>query len=127
VLDALILILWIVLWIYAFVDAIMADPAKVRVMPKAVWVILILIFADFAGIPWLLFGRPKRDGSRAGGSATSVRRIGWQAGGAAEPGPRRSAPLAPDDNPEFLRQLRSDIKRDKRDKPGRGDPDQPSS
>ena len=60
------LLLWIVLWIAGFVDAITSDPARVRVMPKTVWVILILLFSGFAAIAWFIFGRPRG----AGGAPT---------------------------------------------------------
>jgi hypothetical protein len=121
--------LFIVLWIGGFLDAILADADRVRVMPKAIWVVLILIFSILAVVPWFLFGRPQGGGRAAGtrpssspfgwtgGTRTPDARPphndGWQLGGAG--GRRRSGPVAPDDDPEFLRQL------GKRPKPGDGD------
>jgi hypothetical protein len=129
--DGFVLLVWIVLWIYGFVDALFSDPARVRLMPKAVWVILILIFAGFAAIPWFIWGRPKSTpATRAGngrgatwsrgqaGGSVGPAAGGWQLGGA--PPGRRSGPIAPDDDPDFLRGLGR-----KRDEPG-GDTDRPS-
>jgi Phospholipase_D-nuclease N-terminal len=115
------LLLWVVIWVAAFVDALFADADRVRVMPKALWVILILLLSGFAGIAWFVFGRP-RGGLKSPGSgsanlsarfghpsAGSVRRpdtsggTGWTLGGAG--GGRRSGPIAPDDDPDFLRTL----------------------
>jgi Phospholipase_D-nuclease N-terminal len=127
--DGFFAVLWIAVWIYGAIDALFAESARVRVMPKAVWVILILLFSCFAAIPWFIWGRPKRTvgsgptgvgfrrpgqaGGRVGPTAG-----GWQLGGA--PPGRRSGPTAPDDDPDFLRGLGR-----KRDEPG-GDTDRPS-
>jgi Phospholipase_D-nuclease N-terminal len=132
------LLAWIALWIAGFVDAITADSERIRVMPKAVWVILILLFSGFAAIAWFVFGRPKGtapDGtanrqlgfgpSSARLSHPSAKRAdeptlgGWQLGGTG--GRRRSGPVAPDDDPEFLRQLGN-----RRPPPPETKPDQPA-
>jgi hypothetical protein len=110
-------------------------------MPKALWVIVILLLSGFAGIAWFVFGRP-RGGLRSPGSgsanlsarfghpsAGSVRRAdtassapstGWTLGGAG--GGRRSGPIAPDDDPDFLRSLGNR----RPDGPSEPKPDQPA-
>ncbi len=128
------LVLWIAVWLYAFFDAITTDPARVRGLPKTLWVLLILIFSVFAAIPWFVFGRPRRS-SPAGAAQRPARSLGWQTGQTSTtPSPgRRAAPVAPDDNPEFLQQLHRDITRNnKPPKPPRGpnspgDPDSPTT
>jgi hypothetical protein len=140
-----IVLLAVALWIAAFVDAITAPADRVRLLPKAIWVILILVFAVFAALAWFFLGRPRRDpegapgerrpgfgafrgfgpadsdsrdpdsgrggfgfGARsqhpsASGRPDDTATGGWQLGGTG--GKRRAGPVAPDDDPEFLRSL----------------------
>ncbi len=123
------LLLWVALWIAGFVDALTTDATRVRLMPKIVWVILILLFGGFGSLAWFFLGRPRGVGiarSRSFGGfsgcgpppgssshpstfgrpakpdRTAPESLGgWQLGGAG----RRSGPIAPDDDPEFLRQI----------------------
>lgn len=138
------LLLWVALWVAGFIDALTSDASRVRLMPKAVWAILILLFGGFGSLAWFFLGRPRgagTEGSRSfggfsgfgqpsgGGARPSVfgranrpdradsdSLGGWQLGGAG----RRTGPIAPDDDPEFLRQIgkpRAD---------GDGKPDEPA-
>ena len=73
--------------IYAVIDAIQTEDARVKHLPKLVWILLILLFAPIGAIAWLVTGRQRgpQDGRRA---------------------PHRpSAPRGPDDDPDFLRNL----------------------
>ena len=74
--------------IYAFVDCVQTDRRLVRIMPKPVWLIAVLV-PVIGPIFWLVAGR------------TDAR------GGPAPRGPRRppTGPLGPDDDPDFLRKL----------------------
>jgi hypothetical protein len=125
--SGLLALIWVVVWIVGFVDALLAEPSRVRVLPKALWIVLILIFGALAAVPWFIFGRPLAGvapgprpspgaffGRPFGGSPAehpSSRDAtgrdagvsGWQLGGAG--GTRRSGPIAPDDDPEFLRRI----------------------
>ena len=75
-----------VLVIYCLVDIAQADPADVRVLPRWLWALLVLV--PFAGAAaWLWLGRPRAGGGGSGGHR-----------------PARSRP-APDDDPDFLRRL----------------------
>jgi hypothetical protein len=74
------------LTIFTVVDIALIDRARVRVLPKIVWV-LIAFIAIVGPVLWFLLGRERL--MPRGGSRGSVRR-----------GPR-----APDDDPEFLRKL----------------------
>jgi phospholipase D-like protein len=82
------------LLVVALIDCLSTDTEKVRALPKFAWVLLIILFSPFAPVAWFLAGRPARP--------SAARRAGHPAGTAVQP-PRR--PLAPDDDPEFLRQL----------------------
>jgi hypothetical protein len=73
--------------IYALVDAIQTEDARVQHLPKIFWIVLIVLFAPVGSIAWFIAGRQR--GPRTGRS-----------------GPRRpTTPLGPDDDPDFLRNL----------------------
>lgn len=76
-------VLSLALTIYCVVDAIQADDAEVRNLPKPAWLILILLFPVVGPAAWLLAGRPPR----------GPRRLST----------RRRPPRGPDDDPDFLR------------------------
>jgi hypothetical protein len=82
---ALIFLVPIALTIYAVIDAIQTDDARVRHLPKIIWILLILVFTPIGAIAWLVTGR--QHGPRTG-------RPGYP-----------SAPRGPDDDPDFLRNL----------------------
>ena len=71
-------LLGIALTVYAAVDCIQTDEARVRNLPKLVWVFLILLFAVAGPLAWFIAGRPKGQ---------------WPTRG---PGQRPSAPRGPD-------------------------------
>jgi hypothetical protein len=74
--------------IYALVDCWRSDPQDVRLLPRSVWFLVVLV-PLVGGVLWLVAGQPREEGTR--------------------PRPR---PVAPDDDPEFLRRL--DLERRKR-------------
>lgn len=78
-------LLVVALLLYCLVDCIQTPREAVRNLPKALWLVLIVLLAPFGPIGWLIAGRP--DGSAAGPGGT----------------PRR--PQGPDDDPDFLRGL----------------------
>lgn len=100
---ALVFILQIVLAIVALIDCLSTDGERIRALPRLIWVAIILFFPLLGSIAWFLAGRP-RPQSRSTGPASWLYRPAGQA--------RR--PLAPDDDPEFLRSL--DIEQVRRDR-----------
>lgn len=83
--------LWIVLgvaalvfYIYSVADCAFFDRTRVRGLPKAVWLLVIILFPVLGGILWFLIGRGRR-------RAAFERRT-----------------IAPDDDPAFLGKLRLD-------------------
>ncbi|MCA0250736.1 MAG: PLDc N-terminal domain-containing protein [Actinobacteria bacterium] len=72
----------VMLMIYAVVEVAQADPLRVRLMPRWLWVVAIILLPGFGAIAWLLVGRPTKT-----------------------PGNRPRPPRAPDDDPDFLRNL----------------------
>jgi len=75
------LVLLALLVIYCLVEVAQAHPSRVRLLPRWLWVVLIIALPGLGAIVWLFIGRPVRN----------------------RPPPRR--PPAPDDDPDFLRGL----------------------
>ncbi|MGZ4613451.1 MAG: PLD nuclease N-terminal domain-containing protein [Kineosporiaceae bacterium] len=79
------------LFVYAFVDCLRADARDLRQLPRPIW--LLAIFVPVVGpVLYLLLGRPVRMTE--------------------EPVAR---PIAPDDDPEFLRRLDIERRRQRAD------------
>ena len=85
------------LTIYAAIDCLRTPDDEVKHLPKAIWLIIVLLIWVAGPIIWLVAGRDR---------------------GLARPAQGR--PLAPDDDPEFLRRLgehRSDEHRSNEHRP----------
>src|SRR5262245_22249581 len=83
---ALVVIVPLVLAIYCLVQVVQSRADQVRTLPKWVWIVLIVLIPLLGSIAWLWVGRPHARRSSAP--------------------PRRNRPVAPDDDPDFLRGLR---------------------
>lgn len=70
--------------IYALVDCIQTPAAQARAMRKPLWLAVIVLLPLVGAIAWFVAGRPRRTPKA----------------------PLPPRPLAPDDDPDFLRQLR---------------------
>lgn len=79
----------LVVLVYCVVDLVTTPRPLVRTLPKPLWFV-VLLPPVFGPAAWFLFGRPSR-AARAGHTAPE------------RPAPRRGAP---DDDPDFLRELR---------------------
>ena len=77
-------IVWVAFTVFTIVDIALIDRSRVRAIPKALWIVIALI-PLVGGVLWFAVGRV-RSGEAAVGSA-------------------RRGPVAPDDDPEFLRRL----------------------
>ena len=85
------------LYIYAMLDLVRAPSAQVRLLPKWLWAIVVLFIFLFGPLMWLALGRPRAEYPPGGGDG------GGGGSGGRGPGPR--GPVAPDDDPEFLKRL----------------------
>ena len=83
------------LMVYCFIDVVLADRGSVRAMSKPAWLAVVLL-PIIGAILWLVLGRPLR--ARGAGPSASA-----------------SRPVAPDDDPDFLRKLDERAWRAKRD------------
>lgn len=87
------LILEIVLALYALIDCASTDASRVRNLPKPAWLVLAVLVPYVGPLAWLVAGRPPREA--AAGPRTGPVTYKQPPG----------RPLAPDDDPEFLRSL----------------------
>lgn len=71
----------------ALISCLSAEKHEIRALPRFVWVLVILLVPLLGAIGWFVAGRPARTG------------------GASRPSTPRRRPVAPDDNPEFLKSL----------------------
>lgn len=87
------------LLVFCLIDCIQTNESEVRNLGKVWWILLILFIPVIGPVAWLVAGRPVRGGRR---------NVAWPstrtAGFPEYERPRR--PLAPDDDPEFLAQIR---------------------
>jgi Phospholipase_D-nuclease N-terminal len=90
------------LLVYCLIDCIQTESVLVRNLPKPFWLVLIVLLPLVGGIAWLVAGRPENAATAATGRGP------WppsRARGASGYQPPR--PLGPDDDEEFLRQMRA--------------------
>jgi hypothetical protein len=88
----------LVLTVVAVVDIVLIDPGRVRAVPKWVWIVISILLFIVGPLLWFFVGRIR-----------IVR-------------PAAAGPLAPDDDPDFLRGLGE--QRREQQRPG-DDPDDP--
>ena len=80
-------------------------------MPKLLWVALIAVITPIGPIAWIIVSRVKAAEERGGAVEPTV----WSSKeGTQFRRPERPRPVAPDDDPEFLRSLERDIRRRRR-------------
>ncbi|MEU8253551.1 PLD nuclease N-terminal domain-containing protein [Micromonospora inaquosa] len=93
-LGVLLFLVQIVLAVCALISCLSAEEGQIRALPRIAWVLIILFFPLVGSIAWFVAGRVPSPG------AAKV----WPGGtGGAER--QRSRPVAPDDDPEFLRSV----------------------
>ncbi|MGP9539523.1 PLD nuclease N-terminal domain-containing protein [Brachybacterium sp. AOP43-C2-M15] len=93
----IIAVLSIALTVFALADCVQTQDEKVRGLPKWAWIVLIVLIPWVGPITWLFVGKERKLGG----------------GGGKDP---RRGPLAPDEDPDFLRKLDEDIRRERRER-----------
>ena len=81
------------LTLYALIDCIRTEEEQIKGLPKIVWILLIVFISFLGPIAWIVAGRDRQ----------------WPS----FEEPRR--PVAPDDDPDFLRNLDIDLNRRDKD------------
>ncbi len=117
---ALLAVASIALTVFALADCIQTADSRVRGIPKWAWIILVVLIPWVGPITWLLVGKDRTPGA----DDPSARN-----GSRGRPAPGRSGPLAPDEDPDFLRRLDEEIRRERREREQRdrhGDDGPPS-
>lgn len=96
------------LMVIALIDCLSSEQYAVRNLPKVAWAFIILLFSPVGPIVWFVAGRPQTHRVGRGGA--------WRPGSGFPEAerPRLSRPVAPDDDPEFLRTSRRDDERKSR-------------
>ena len=105
------IVLVFALTLYALLDcARTPDESMPARMPKYLWITLVVLFPTIGPIAWIIFSRVKAAEERGGYVEPTV----WSSKeGTTFRRPQRPRPMAPDDDPEFLRDLEQDIRRRK--------------
>jgi hypothetical protein len=86
--------LLLLLFSYALVDVIATDSALIRNLPKLAWLAVVVLVPILGPLSWIVLGRPHGAAALPGTTGTP-----------APPRPKKRQPIAPDDDPEFLRRL----------------------
>jgi hypothetical protein len=90
----------ILLAIAALISCMSADEGAINALPRIAWVLIILFFPLLGSIAWFAAGR------------SSTRPAATWRPGAGFPERERPRPVAPDDDPTFLRSIRDERARD---------------
>ena len=79
--------------LYALIDCIRTEEERIKGLPKIVWILLIVLVSYLGPIAWIVAGRDRE----------------WPTL------PEQRRPMAPDDDPDFLRDLDEDLRRRDKD------------
>ncbi|RLP99608.1 PLD nuclease N-terminal domain-containing protein [Micromonospora sp. CV4] len=88
----LLFLVQIVLAVCALISCLSAEEGQIRALPRIAWVLIILFFPLVGSIAWFVAGREPGPGARKA----------WPTGNRPA---ERHRPVAPDDDPEFLRSV----------------------
>lgn len=95
----------VVLVVLALISCLSAERSRIRGLPRALWVLVILLLPLIGPVAWFFAGRPVGPAPGPGG---------WPGATGPGPGPRRG-PSAPDDDPDFLNSLDAEQARQDRE------------
>ncbi|MEV4494223.1 PLD nuclease N-terminal domain-containing protein [Micromonospora arborensis] len=93
----LLFLVQIVLAVCALISCLSAEEGQIRSLPRIVWVLIILFFPLVGSIAWFVAGREPSSGAGKGWSGGTAQR-------------QQHRPVAPDDDPEFLRSMQDRAK-----------------
>ena len=64
------------LYIYAMLDLVRAPSAEVRLLPKWLWAVVVLLVFLLGPVLWLVLGRPRAQYPPGGGDGAAAARVG---------------------------------------------------
>jgi hypothetical protein len=99
--DGVLGMLLVGLWIFCIIDVITTDEVLIRNLQKPLWLLIVIFLFDLGAILWLIAGRPWEQ--------SAARRPAASGPASAFPEydrPGRFAATNPDDDEDFLRQVR---------------------
>ncbi len=99
-------VLMLALWVFCVVDVMTTPSSQVRNLPKLAWVFVVVLLMDIGSIAWLVAGRPWNLKTRD----VTIRTKG--APGRPKTVARR--PMSPDDDPEFLASLQTQVREERK-------------
>jgi len=106
---SLFVLLDLALLVVALIDCLSAEEFAIRALPRVAWVFIILLFSPVGAIAWFVAGRPAPTVRLSNGTT-------WRPGSgfpeSERPQQRQGDRLAPDDDPEFLRNLATSLRED---------------
>jgi hypothetical protein len=105
---SLFFLLDLALLVVALIDCLSAEEFAIRALPRVAWVFIILLFSPVGAIAWFVAGRPASAVRLSNGTV-------WRPGSGfpeSERPRQRGARTAPDDDPEFLKNLASSLRED---------------
>lgn len=90
--------------LWALVECVQTPSAAVRLLPKPVWVLVIIVLPLVGTVAWFVLGRPggyAADTTQQQRWEDDARRRGYKTDGRGA----QKRPKGPDDDPDFLRSL----------------------
>jgi hypothetical protein len=90
----------ILLMIFSVVDIAVIDRSRVRFLPKPAWIALAIILTIVGPVLWFVVGRGRPGENISVAAAGTI--------------PRGMAPVAPDDDPDFLGRLNREQEQEER-------------
>jgi hypothetical protein len=103
---SLFVLLDLALLVVALIDCLSAEESLIRALPRVPWVFIILLFSPVGAIAWFVAGRPAPAVRLSNGTV-------WRPGSGFPENERpRQRSMAPDDDPEFLKSLASNLRED---------------
>lgn len=87
-------------WMYALFDVVGSDAESVRLLPKPVWVFIVLLLPKVGAMFWFLLGRPPRE------ALTMPRSSGTPSPFPEYDHPNRARGTTPEEDEAFLRRCR---------------------
>jgi uncharacterized membrane protein YbhN (UPF0104 family) len=104
VLAAVLVLVALGVWLFCLFEVLSTDEGDAHHLPKFAWLLIVLFGFDLGAIAWLLFGR-RRGFVTADVTAWPPEFLISRDGAQHSAPSTQSAPLGPDDDPEFLRRL----------------------